>query len=245
MRTLLQEYLDVRVSAALQQEALPHALVRTQELQDQLWSRAVTLGQEAPAIPVAAPFAQALIQMFEVNSKRVAAALHGGVPRIMRGRRRARIPRKFVYEMSGKEELITAVQAASEPQSVTEAIGTFSEAGARLYLANRSRYPLIFFIHAVTAPAALRLLLPHMTPVTQRAALAYYWQSRAAMISSSKRAKENRAPARALLIWLRCSIGRTRSMARDLDSNCWRRWTPTNVSPVTIAWPRFEHTCTR
>jgi Questin oxidase-like len=105
------------------------------------------------------------------------------VPRIMRGRQRTGIPRQFVYEMSGKAELITAVQAASEPQSVTEAISTFSEAGARLYLANRSRYPLIF-IHAVTAPAAFRLLLPHMTPETQRAALGYFWQSQAAMIAA-------------------------------------------------------------
>ena len=106
-----------------------------------------------------------------------------GVPRIMQGRQRPGIPRQFVYEMSGKEELITAVQTASEPQSVSEALSTFSEAGARLYLANRSRYPLIF-IHAVTAPAALRLLLPHITRETQRVALAYFWQSQAAMIAA-------------------------------------------------------------
>jgi hypothetical protein len=80
VRALLKEYLDVRLSAALGREALPRALVRTAELQDELWSRAVAFGQETPAIPMAAPFAQALIQMFEVNLRRVAAALHGGIP---------------------------------------------------------------------------------------------------------------------------------------------------------------------
>ena len=80
VRALLKEYLDVRLSAALGQEALPRALMRTAELQDELWSRAVAFGQETPAIPTAAPFAQALIQMFEVNSRRVAAGLHGGIP---------------------------------------------------------------------------------------------------------------------------------------------------------------------
>jgi hypothetical protein len=80
VRTMLQEYLDLRLRAALGQESLPHALARTQELQDELWSRATALGQETPPIPVAAPFAQALIQMFEVNSRRVAAGVHGGIP---------------------------------------------------------------------------------------------------------------------------------------------------------------------
>jgi hypothetical protein len=80
VRPLLQEYLDVRVRAALGQEALPRALARTGELQDELWSRAAALAQESPVIPTAAPFAQALIQMFEVNTRRVAAALHGGIP---------------------------------------------------------------------------------------------------------------------------------------------------------------------
>jgi hypothetical protein len=53
--------------------------MRTAELQDELWSRAVAFGQETPAIPTAAPFAQALIQMFEVNSRRVAALAFAAV----------------------------------------------------------------------------------------------------------------------------------------------------------------------
>ena len=80
MRALLREYVDVRINAALGQEPLPRALIRTDEIQDELWARAVTLGQEAPAIPSAAAFGQALIQMFEVHTKRVAAGLHNSIP---------------------------------------------------------------------------------------------------------------------------------------------------------------------
>lgn len=105
------------------------------------------------------------------------------VPRIMRGQERRGMPRKFVYEVSGQPELLSAVDAAAEPESVTEAIATLAEAGARQYLANRSRYPLIF-IHSVTAPAALRLLLPHMSQETQRIALGYFWQSEAAAVAA-------------------------------------------------------------
>jgi hypothetical protein len=80
VRALLREYVDVRVNAALGQEPLARALVRTDELQDELWARAVTLGQETPPIPSAAAFGQALIQMFEVHSKRVATGLHNSIP---------------------------------------------------------------------------------------------------------------------------------------------------------------------
>jgi len=79
-RALLREYVDVRVRAALGQEPLPRALVRNEELQEQLWSRAAALAQEAPAIPAAAAFAQALIQMVEVHTRRVAAGLHNNIP---------------------------------------------------------------------------------------------------------------------------------------------------------------------
>jgi hypothetical protein len=93
------------------------------------------------------------------------------------------MPRKFLYTVSGSPELLSVIDAAAPPDSVAEAIGTLTEAGARQYLGNRSRYPLIF-IHSVTAPAALRVLLPHMKPETQRRALAYFWQSEAVTVAA-------------------------------------------------------------
>jgi hypothetical protein len=80
MRDLLRDYVDVRVRATLGQEPMPSALVRVEALQDQLWSGAGALAQETPAIPTAAAFGGALIQMVEVHAKRVAAGLHNNIP---------------------------------------------------------------------------------------------------------------------------------------------------------------------
>src|SRR5262245_11211008 len=67
IRALLREYVDVRLKGVLKPGELPRALKRSEELQDQLWSHAAPLVQEAPA--VAAPYAQAVIQMIDLHSK--------------------------------------------------------------------------------------------------------------------------------------------------------------------------------
>src|SRR5215471_20816594 len=72
-----------------------------------------------------------------------------------------------------------AVDGAAEPESVETALSSLTEAGARLYLANASRQPLVM-LHTVTVPAALRLLLPHLPAVLHKTALAYVWQNVAA-----------------------------------------------------------------
>lgn len=80
IRALLREYVDVRVEGALTPGKLPHALARSEELQEQLWARAVSLGQRDPSIVSAGPFTQALVQMIELHSKRVAGAIHNRIP---------------------------------------------------------------------------------------------------------------------------------------------------------------------
>ncbi len=80
VRALLREYVDVRVRGALEASELPRALVRSEELQDRLWSQAGAIAQETPAIPAAGAFAQALIQMIDLHSKRVAAGLQNNIP---------------------------------------------------------------------------------------------------------------------------------------------------------------------
>jgi hypothetical protein len=80
-RALLREYVDVRVRGATVAAELPQALSRTEQLQGQLWSRAAALTTETPALPSAPGFVQALIQMIDLNSKRVTAALHNNIPR--------------------------------------------------------------------------------------------------------------------------------------------------------------------
>ena len=56
---------------------------------------------------------------------------------------------------------------------------------ARVFLANaRDTYTTIAFVHAVTGPSALRPLLPHLSDTTVRDALAYAWQTAAAMYAT-------------------------------------------------------------
>jgi hypothetical protein len=76
IRALLREYVDVRLGGALTPGKLPQALLRSEELQDQLWTSATSL----PETPFVAPYVQALIQMIDLHSKRVGAALHNRIP---------------------------------------------------------------------------------------------------------------------------------------------------------------------
>jgi hypothetical protein len=48
---------------------------------------------------------------------------------------------------------------------------------------------IIGFIHAVTGPSAVRLLLPHVGPAARRALLRYAWQSAAGMYAALSRAR--------------------------------------------------------
>lgn len=105
------------------------------------------------------------------------------VPRIMRGSQRLGMPRKFLYEVSGNAQLLDAIDGLAPNDSVASALSALTEAGARQYLTNRSRHPLIF-VHAVTVPAALRLLLPHMSRERGRIAFAYTWQFVAALTAA-------------------------------------------------------------
>jgi hypothetical protein len=54
--------------------------MRTEELQNQLWSRAVALGQDAATMPSASVFGQALMKMIDVHLRRVAATMHNSIP---------------------------------------------------------------------------------------------------------------------------------------------------------------------
>lgn len=105
------------------------------------------------------------------------------VPRIMRGSQRLGAPRKVLYELSGNTQFLDAVDGLAPIRSVASGLSALTEAGARQYLINRSRHPLIF-VHAVTVPAALRLLLPHMSREAGRVAFAHVWQFVAALTAA-------------------------------------------------------------
>ncbi len=103
------------------------------------------------------------------------------VPFFMRGQARQGMPREVylrVMEANAKP-FSAAVDRTAAPKSVEDALSSLTEAGARLYLANASRQPLVL-LHTVTVPAALRLLLPHLPGDMHMTALAYVWQNVAA-----------------------------------------------------------------
>jgi hypothetical protein len=58
-------------------------------------------------------------------------------------------------------------------------VSALTETFARIYLANQAH--LIAFVHAVTAPSALRLLAPYLTDGDARLAARYAWQACAAI----------------------------------------------------------------
>lgn len=104
----------------------------------------------------------------------------GQVPRIMRGQERRGMPRELVlHVIDSHPEFSVAVDRVAEPESVEDALSALTEAGARLYLADAARHPLVL-LHTVTAPAAPRLLLPHLPVALHKIALAYIWQAVAA-----------------------------------------------------------------
>lgn len=105
------------------------------------------------------------------------------IPRVTHGLEPGGMPREFVHIIHSHPGFPAAVDAAAAPESVGTALSTLTEAGARLYLANASHHPLVF-IHTVTGPAALRLLLPYLPAALQETAFAYVWQAVAAWVAA-------------------------------------------------------------
>ncbi len=110
------------------------------------------------------------------------------IPRIGRNRerlgmRREGVPREFVRVVEGYPEFPEAVNTFGAHGMVETTLSALTEMGARLYLAHASAHPLVF-VHAVTGPAALRILLPHLPAGMREVALAYTWQALAAWVAA-------------------------------------------------------------
>jgi hypothetical protein len=103
------------------------------------------------------------------------------IPLFLSGQPRPGMPREVYLRVMQAHggEFSEAVDMAAEPDSVETAHSSLTEAGARVYLANASCQPLVL-LHTVTAPAAFRLLLPHLPAELHTTGLAYVWQNVAA-----------------------------------------------------------------
>jgi hypothetical protein len=105
------------------------------------------------------------------------------VPRVVHAQLADGMPREVIFVVGEYREFLTAVETAREPSSIDAALSSLTEMSARIYLANAGRNPLVL-LHAVTGPAALRLLLPHMSAATQRDAFAAVYHCAAALVAA-------------------------------------------------------------
>ena len=95
-------------------------------------------------------------------------------------------PQEIVKRVDRSADFAAAVQRLAAPTDVAAALGQLAEIGARLYHGDATRYPLAL-LHAVTGPAAVQLLLTHVSAELSPILFASAWQTvaaRAAAFSS-------------------------------------------------------------
>jgi Questin oxidase-like len=88
----------------------------------------------------------------------------------------------IVQQLKGLDEhpeFATAIDLVDTATDISRYISELTETFAGIYLANSKG--LIAFVHAVTAPSALRLLAPYLTDTDARQAARYAWQACAAI----------------------------------------------------------------
>ncbi len=76
------------------------------------------------------------------------------------------------------------------PDDLSSALSALTATFARVYLRYGTKNDTIAFVHAVTGPAALRRLAPHVSAKTARAAFPYAWQTAAAVFCAYVRVRE-------------------------------------------------------
>jgi hypothetical protein len=76
---LLREYVDVRVRGVAERK-VEQAIARSEELQEQLWSQAVTAGERNAGSIMAGLFVQSLNEMIDLHAKRVLVGMRSRIP---------------------------------------------------------------------------------------------------------------------------------------------------------------------
>jgi len=78
-RSLLREYVDIRFKWSGPQE-LQHAIAKSEDIQQLLWSEAVALGEKNPESVVVGLYITTLNEVIELHAKRVRAGISGRIP---------------------------------------------------------------------------------------------------------------------------------------------------------------------
>ncbi len=97
-------------------------------------------------------------------------------------RKPARFITQAVAQLADRADFAATANALDVSGDVSELLSEFTATFARLYLENAVNAP-IAFIHGVTAPSAIRMLAPHVSPETTRDLVRYGWQAGAAFIA--------------------------------------------------------------
>jgi len=78
IQTLLEEYVDLRVAA--KQPEIQAVLSRSNEIQDEIWARAVALGRENPEQWTVEDFSKSVNHLIDRHNTRVIMSLHRPLP---------------------------------------------------------------------------------------------------------------------------------------------------------------------
>ncbi len=87
-------------------------------------------------------------------------------------------------KLNSFEPFAPAIHLIDDSGDVQATLSNLTQVFTRIYLMNPRR-SLIAFVHAVTGPGSLRMLLPYLSPGVKRAALRYAWQLAAAIYSTN------------------------------------------------------------
>ena len=81
IRQLLQDYVNLRIETVqnVTEEEIEQVIDRSEELQSDLWSRAVTIADQKPT-PISALFVQSLNELIDMYAKRATLVIHYRLP---------------------------------------------------------------------------------------------------------------------------------------------------------------------
>ena len=81
VRQLLQDYVNLRVEAGHNgdKKQIEQVINRSEELQSDLWSKAVAIADQQPT-PISALFLQSLNELIDMHEKRITVAIHHRLP---------------------------------------------------------------------------------------------------------------------------------------------------------------------
>ena len=114
-----------------------------------------------------------------LSGSRDFAAAMAALPHLPAGIDRSGPPPAVVRHLQADRSFQSALESLAAPAELAPDLSRMTELGARLYLANAERHPLVL-LHAVTGPAAFRLLVPYLTDEDRPPAFACLWQAFAA-----------------------------------------------------------------